>query len=220
MNAEHEHLSETKCAGERLQQIIQRNRSCEAVGVCAVCSAHPQVIAAAARESHENESVLHIESTCSQVNQFGGYTGQTPGQFASFVRAAARDAGLSNDRILLGGDHLGPFPWRLEPASVAMDKARAVIRACVMAGYQKIHLDASMACDDDPGPGLDEPIIADRTAALCETAENTHRELSPNSPPLLYVVGTEVPAHSSELLKSADCRALGSGSSAWWSNRE
>ncbi len=198
MGTEDKNLSESWDAGARLQKIIRLNRSLEAVGVYAVCSAHPQVIAAAAREAHEKESVLHVESTSSQVNQFGGYTGQNPEQFAGFVRAQARDAGLSGDRVLLGGDHLGPFPWRSEPASVTMDKARALVRACVLAGYQKIHLDASMACADDPKPGLDERTVANRAASLCETAENAFRELPPNSPPLLYVVGTEVPAPGGE----------------------
>jgi D-tagatose-1,6-bisphosphate aldolase subunit GatZ/KbaZ len=99
---------------------------------------------------------------------------------------------------LLGGDHLGPFPWRRESASVAMDKARALARACVLAGYQKIHLHASRACADDPKTGLDERTVAERAAALCETAENAFRELPPNSPPLLDVVGTEVPAPGGE----------------------
>lgn len=191
-------MSESQNAGERLQQIIRRNRSSEPVGVYAVCSAHQDVIAAAAREAHDNHSVLHVESTSSQVNQFGGYTGQSPEQFAEFVRRAARDAGLSADRVLLGGDHLGPFPWRNEAASVAMEKARDLVRACVLAGYQKIHLDASMACADDSKPALDERTIADRAAALCEMAENAFRELPPNSPSLLYVVGTEVPAPGGE----------------------
>jgi D-tagatose-1,6-bisphosphate aldolase subunit GatZ/KbaZ len=190
--------SKSNNAGARLQEIIRRNRSSDAVGVYAVCSAHPQVIAAAARETHENDSVLHVESTSSQVNQFGGYTGQTPNQFAEFVHGVAREAGLSSNRILLGGDHLGPFPWRREPVSAAMEKAQELVRACVLAGYQKIHLDASMACADDPERGPDEPTVADRAAALCETAENACRELSPNPPSLLYVVGTEVPAPGGE----------------------
>jgi D-tagatose-1,6-bisphosphate aldolase subunit GatZ/KbaZ len=198
VSTEDKNLSESQHAGARLKDIIRRNRSTEAVGVYAVCSAHSQVIAAAAREAHENESVLHVESTSSQVNQFGGYTGQNPEQFAGFVRALARDAGLSGNRVMLGGDHLGPFPWRHEPASVAMDKARTLVWACVLAGYQKIHLDASMACADDPKSGLDERTIADRAAALCETAENAFRELPPKSPSLLYVVGTEVPAPGGE----------------------
>jgi D-tagatose-1,6-bisphosphate aldolase subunit GatZ/KbaZ len=191
-------LSEPQRTNARLQDIIRRNRSSEPVGVYAVCSAHPLVIAAAAREAQENESVLHVESTSSQVNQFGGYTGQNPKQFAAFVRGVAREAGLSSDRVLLGGDHLGPFPWRREPASAAMEKAQALVHSCVLAGYQKIHLDASMACAGDSERGLDEQTVADRAAVLCDAAENAFRELSPNSPGLLYVVGTEVPAPGGE----------------------
>lgn len=163
-----------------------------------MCSAHPDVIAAAAREARTNDSVLHVESTSSQVNQFGGYTGQNPKQFASFVRSLAAEAGLPDNRILLGGDHLGPFPWRRENAAVAMEKAHGLVRECVLAGYQKIHLDASMACADDPATGPDERTVADRAAALCETAENANRELEAGAPPLLYVVGTEVPAPGGE----------------------
>src|SRR5437588_3789790 len=181
------------------------------LGLYAVCSAHPQVIAASAREAHENGSVLHVESTSSQVNQFGGYTGQNPEQFAGFVRSVAWDARLSDDQVLLGGDHLGPFPWRSESASVAMDKACALVRACVLAGYQKIHLDASMACADDPKPGLDERAVADRAAVLCETAENAFRELAPNSPPLLYVVGTEVPAPGGESVSEESISVTAAG---------
>ena len=55
-----------------------------------------------------------------------------------------------------------------------------------------------MACADDPKPGLDERTVVDRAAALCETAENAFRELPPNSPALLYVVGTEVPVPGGE----------------------
>jgi D-tagatose-1,6-bisphosphate aldolase subunit GatZ/KbaZ len=198
VSVELKNTSNVEQSAARLQGIIRRNRSSEAVGVYAVCSAHPDVIAAAACEAKANESVLHVESTSSQVNQFGGYTGQNPEQFASFVRAAAAEGGLPESRILLGGDHLGPFPWRREPAAAAMEKAHALVRGCVLARYQKIHLDASMACADDSKTGPEERTVADRAAELCETAEKAARELASNSPPLLYVVGTEVPAPGGE----------------------
>ncbi len=198
MNAGNKNLSKPPHPGAHLQDIIRRNRSSEAVGAYAVCSAHPEVIMAAANQARANESILHVESTSSQVNPMGGYTGQTPEQFASFVRGVAYGAGLPSDRVLLGGDHLGPFPWRREAASIAMSNAHDLVRACVLAGYQKIHLDASMACADDSPSGLDERTIADRAASLCETAENAIRDLPSNSPPLLYVVGTEVPPPGGE----------------------
>lgn len=53
-------LTKTRDAGSRLRDIIQRNRSSEALGVYAVCSAHPQVIVAASREAGDNRSVLHV----------------------------------------------------------------------------------------------------------------------------------------------------------------
>ena len=198
MNARARNSSTFEHAGARLQEIIRRNRAAHAVGAYAVCSAHQDVIIAAAREAKEQESVLHVESTSSQVNQFGGYTGQNPEQFAKFVHAAAHNAGLSEQRVLIGADHLGPFPWRRESAAAALEKANGLVRDCVLAGYEKIHLDASMACADDPKTGPDEQTVAVRAAALCETAEKTHRDLTPNSSPLLYVIGTEVPAPGGE----------------------
>lgn len=190
-------------ASERLQELIRRNRCGEKVGTYAVCSAHPSVIAAAVHQAIEDDSVLHIESTSSQVNQWGGYTGQTPLQFADFILSIAREAGLPHNRVLLGGDHLGPYPWRDQPANQAMQNACELVRACVLAGYKKIHLDASMACADDSGGGPDERIVAQRAATLCRTAETTFKDLPARSCPLLYVIGTEVPAPGGESLLGA-----------------
>ena len=190
----------SKNASERLQEIILRNRRSEGVGVYAVCSAHPSVIAAALQQTVEDESVLHIESTSSQVNQSGGYTGQTPSHFAEFVHSLAKQAGLPRERVLLGGDHLGPYPWRDQPAAAAMRNACELVRACVLAGYNKIHLDASMACADDK-LGPDENAIAQRAALLCRAAESAFENLPSGSSPPLYVIGTEVPAPGGEVLE-------------------
>ena len=172
-----------KNASERLPEIISRNRRSEQVGVYAVCSAHPSVIAAAVQQAVEDESVLHVESTSSQVNHLGGYTGQTPSQFAKFVQSAAQHAGLPRDRVLLGGDHLGPYPWREQPLEVALHNACELVRSCVLAGYKKIHLDASMACADDATSGPDQRTIAQRAAILCRAAESAFEELPHGSVP-------------------------------------
>lgn len=184
-----------------LQDVIRRNRSDEKLGVYSVCSAHPSVIDAAIQQCMEDGTVLLVESTSSQVNQFGGYTGQTPDQFAKFVYSAGERAGLPRQRILLGGDHLGPFPWRDQASEMAVQKACDLVRACVLAGYKKIHLDASMACADDGGPGLTDETIANRAAILCRAAEKACAELPSGSPRLLYVVGTEVPVPGGETLE-------------------
>src|SRR5450756_2720439 len=98
----------------------------------------------------------------------------TAAAFRDEVAALAAAAGLPDDRLLLGGDHLGPYPWRHEPADTAMGNARELVRSCVLAGYTKIHLDASMRCADDPGAAaapLSEGIATQRTAELCAAAE-------------------------------------------------
>src|ERR1700682_3434890 len=120
------------------RNVLRRNWQSGSGGTYAVCSSHPHVIDAAIRQSIEDDSLLHVESTSSQVNHFGGYSGQTPEQVAHSVKSAALRAGLPPERILLGGDHLGPFPWRSEAAHSAIKKACELVLQCVLAGYQKI----------------------------------------------------------------------------------
>ncbi len=190
---------------EYLRSIVQRNRSGEAVGSYAVCSAHPAVIDAAIQQTLEDGNCFHVESTSSQVNQFGGYTGMTPKQFTDSIRATAAAAGLPASRVLLGADHLGPFAWRSEPAATAMAKACDLARLCVHAGYQKIHLDTSMPCGDD-AKVLDETTVAERAAILCRAAEKACEEMPAVWPRPLYVIGTEVPPPGGEVAEG-ECPA-------------
>ena len=185
-------------AVNRLKEILRANRESGRGGTYAVCSSHPAVIEAALQQSLADGSLLHLESTSSQVNQFGGYTGSTPTQFAQWTHSLAKKTGLPANRILLGGDHLGPFPWRDEVSATAMEKACSLVRDCIAAGYQKIHLDASMGCADDPKPGISERTMAARAARLCQAAEAAHHELPRGAPQPLYVIGTEVPAPGGE----------------------
>lgn len=182
-------------ASALLENVIQRNRRGEKLGVYSICSAHPSVIDASLQQVLADRSFLVLESTSSQVNQFGGYTEQTPAQFAAFVRSAAQRVGLPAQMLILGGDHLGPYPWRGQPAQTALKNACDLVRACVLAGYTKIHLDASMACADDKG--LSDETIAQRAALLCAASERAYQDL-PQTSPLLYVIGTEVPAPGGE----------------------
>ena len=184
----------------QFRDVLRRNRQTGNGGTYAVCSAHPHVIDAAVQQSIEDDSILHVESTSSQANQFGGYTGQTPQEFAQFVKFAAERAGLAAGRVLLGGDHLGPFPWRNEGSDSALAKACELVRSCVLAGYQKIHLDPSMPCADDHETRLDDQTVAARAAVLCEAAEKTVRDLPSGSPQPVYVIGSEVPAPGGEVL--------------------
>jgi D-tagatose-1,6-bisphosphate aldolase subunit GatZ/KbaZ len=191
-------LSAKGAAVHWLRDIADRNRQQEAVGLFSVCSAHPQVLQAAMRHALASESMLCVESTSNQVNQFGGYTGLTPAQFAEYLHSIAQHVGFPKERILLGGDHLGPYPWRRESRQIALAKAGELVRACILAGYVKIHLDASMGCADDPVCPLPDELVAQRAAQLCSTAEHARAELPAGAPAPVYVIGTEVPVPGGE----------------------
>ena len=90
-----------------------------------------------------------IEGTSNQVNQFGGYTGMRPADYKEFVLGLADKVNFPRERVILGGDHLGPLVWCKEPEESAMAKARDLVREYVLAGYKKIHLDTSMRLGDD-----------------------------------------------------------------------
>ncbi|WP_394791134.1 D-tagatose-bisphosphate aldolase, class II, non-catalytic subunit [Rhodoferax sp.] len=156
-------------------------------GIYSVCSAHPLVIEAAMRQAIADESPLLVEATSNQVDQFGGYTSMRPSDFRDFVFGIAQRVGFSEDKILLGGDHLGPNPWRDRPAQEAMQLAEELLATYAAAGFSKLHLDASMACAGDP-PQLDDALVAERAARLCAAAEAA----APGGH-LVYVIGTEVP---------------------------
>ncbi|MBT8474863.1 MAG: D-tagatose-bisphosphate aldolase, class II, non-catalytic subunit [Alphaproteobacteria bacterium] len=157
------------------------------VGITSVCSAHPMVIEAALRLAKETGELALIEATCNQVNQEGGYTGMTPADFRAFVENIAGKIGLATDRIILGGDHLGPNPWKDLPAEEAMAKAEVMIAQFSAAGFTKLHLDTSMGCAGEPVALLDET-TAERAARLAVVAEAAKAAVDP-----VYVIGTEVP---------------------------
>jgi D-tagatose-1,6-bisphosphate aldolase subunit GatZ/KbaZ len=174
-----------------LRDLLRAHKNGGGAGIFSVCSSHPLVIEAALLEAERFDQYVLIESTSNQVNQFGGYSGMTPGQFKAYVEGIARRAGLSLQRVLLGGDHLGPNCWRDRPALEAMDLSEAMIAAYVEAGYRKIHLDCSMTCADD-GAALTDTTIAERAARLCSVAEAVWQRVGQEPP--VYVIGTEVPA--------------------------
>jgi D-tagatose-1,6-bisphosphate aldolase subunit GatZ/KbaZ len=159
-------------------------------GVTSVCSAHPLVIEAALRRAGMEHRAVLIEATCNQVNQEGGYTAMTPVDFRRFIEDVAAATGFPAERIILGGDHLGPNPWRTLAAEEAMLRAMAMVTAYVEAGFEKIHLDTSMGCAGEP-TALDDELTAARAARLAKAAEEA--ALRSGRRPPVYIIGTEVP---------------------------
>ena len=177
---------------ELILNTVKKNKSINPQGIYSVCSANMFVLEASMLYAKEHSKFLLLEATSNQVDQFGGYTGLTPSMFRDMVKEIANMTCYPFDKIVLGGDHLGPNVWQNEDSDTAMNKAEEQIREYVKAGFTKIHLDTSMACGDDKVDEtkmLDPKIITERAARLCKAAEEVSNE---NNKPV-YVIGTDVP---------------------------
>lgn len=177
--------------------LLQNRGTTREAGIYSCCSANPFVIRAALRRAAQTGTVALVEATANQVNQYGGYTGMTPEDFHRYLYKIAAEEGFPPECLLCGGDHLGPLSWQHLPEREAMDEAKKLVRAYVLAGFSKIHIDATMrVADDDPNVRLADETIARRGAALCLQAETAFAEYHashPDAPAPIYVIGSEVP---------------------------
>jgi D-tagatose-1,6-bisphosphate aldolase subunit GatZ/KbaZ len=181
-------------AASTLAEIVQRQKQGKPRGIYAACTANAYAIRAVLRQAARDGTVALVESTASQVNPAGGYTGLTPARFRHQVLQIAAESGVPPHRVILGGDHIGPHPWRHEDAERALPKASGLAAACVAAGYRKIHLDTTTPCDNDPRQAdgtLPLELVSRRAADLCRMAEQTARKTG-IAPPF-YVIGSDVP---------------------------
>jgi D-tagatose-1,6-bisphosphate aldolase subunit GatZ/KbaZ len=172
------------------QHLVKAADGTRRAGIYSVCSAHPLVLRAAAEQAQEDGSLLLIEATSNQVNQNGGYTGMRPADFRRFTEQITDAAKFDRARLVLGGDHLGPNPWRTLEPETAMGYALEMVAEYAAAGFSKIHLDASMPCGDEATVLSDETVAA-RASRLCLAAERSAAEAGLPGP--TYVIGTEVP---------------------------
>jgi D-tagatose 6-phosphate 4-epimerase len=168
--------------------LVSERLTDDEAGVTSVCTAYPLVIEAALLHGIRTGRRVLIEATCNQVNQEGGYTGMTPADFRRFVETIAQRVGFDPARIILGGDHLGPNPWKHLPAVEAMGRAKVMIDAYARAGFAKLHLDTSMGCAGETG-ALADDVIAERAVSLAAVTEAAIGD----GPGPVYIIGTEVP---------------------------
>jgi len=159
-------------------------------GIYSVCSSDEQVLSASIEQAAADGSPLLVEATCNQVNQYGGYTGMKPADYRDYVYSLACNAGFDCNQIILGGDHLGTQPFKDLNSSEAMEKALDMVKLYADAGFTKLHLDASVRCEDDRELSIDEfEILAcERVAEMAQIAGK-----SSNAENISYIIGTEVP---------------------------
>lgn len=186
----------------QLQELLKNRKSSNHKGVYSCCSANRYVITTVMQKALETNTLAIVESTANQVDHLGGYTGMTPSMFRDFVFEIACETGLPTDRVVLGGDHLGPLTFAHLPQQEAMAEAHKLIAAYIQAGYSKIHIDTSMHIgSDDVSQRLCDETIARRSAALCRTAEDAFARLKSGddaAQPPVYIIGSEVPIPGGE----------------------
>ena len=180
-----------------LKELVNKKNEGKAVGIYSACSANEYVLQAVIEKAAKTKSVALIEATANQCDQNGGYTGMTPKDFKEYCLELAKNAGLDEKYLFLGGDHLGPLTWTNLNEKEAMENSKELIRQYVLAGFTKIHIDTSMKVnDDDPNSRLSDEIIARRGAVLAKTANDAYQELLKTNPDAIkpvYIVGSEVP---------------------------
>ena len=175
-----------------IKEIIKKRHLNQPPGIFSICSANSYVLRACMQVAKSSNIPLLIESTCNQVNQYGGYMNLKPNEYVRYIKSIAQESEFPFEKIILGGDHLGPSVWRDEPSDSAMQKSTELVRQYVRAGFKKIHLDASMSCADDLA-SLPTETIAEREAQLCKAAKIENDHLGREICDLCFVVGTEVP---------------------------
>ncbi len=166
-------------------------------GIPSYCCANEIVIEAIFEHYKNNNAPVLIEGTANQINQNGGYTGMKPNDFKNYIYSIADRLKFPHERIIIGGDHMGPLFWSELKSDEAMSNAKELVKLCVMAGFKKIHLDTSMKLADDPvNERLSDDVIAERGAVLFKACEEAYQELLKQNPDEIrpvYIIGSEVP---------------------------
>jgi D-tagatose-1,6-bisphosphate aldolase subunit GatZ/KbaZ len=179
------------------EMLAKRKKGMKYAGIPSFCTASDLVIEACLKQAMRFDDYVLVEATANQVNQFGGYTGMKPADYRDFVYKIADGIGFPKERIILGGDHLGPLTWQDEPEAEAMAKSVELVKLFVLAGFKKIHLDTSMRVADDPRDEmLSDETIARRGAILYEACEEAYQELLKKNPDEVrpaFIIGSEVP---------------------------
>ena len=180
-----------------MRALIEIRKNGVKAGIPSFCTANEIVIEACLERGKSFDDCVLVEATANQVNQFGGYTGMRPADFRDFVFEIADRIGFSRDRIILGGDHLGPLTWSGLPEAEAMKNSVDLVKEFVSAGFKKIHLDTSMrVADDSRDEILSTDVIARRGAVLYKACEEAYQELlkiNPDETRPVFIIGSEVP---------------------------
>ena len=177
-----------------LINVLHNRKTNREMGVYSACTANEVVIRTVLKKALASNTVAVIEATANQVDQNGGYTGMTPENFKDMVYRLADEVGIEHDRIILGGDHLGPLTVSHLDESEAMAYAKELVKAYTLAGFTKLHIDTSMkVSSDDQNERLSDETIARRACELIQVTEEAWSTLPEPKCKIAYIIGSEVP---------------------------
>ena len=154
------------------------------------CTANMDVLNSIMFFCHLNKLPCLIECTSNQVNQNGGYTRKTPKKFVKEIIKLRKKIKLKKNHLLLGGDHLGPLPWKNISSKAALKNSIKLINSFLNEKFCKIHIDTSIKCKDDVI--FNNEIIFQRTKEILENI-NIKQKLKDK----FLVIGSEVPLSGS-----------------------
>ncbi len=154
------------------------------------CTSNIEVIKSILFFCHNKKLPCLIECTSNQVNQHGGYTNKTPKKFIKEIFNLSKKIKFNSKKLFLGGDHLGPLPWKKKNKTIAIKNSISLINDYLKQNFCKIHVDTSIKCRDDKY--IDSDIIFERTSDILNNPS-----IKKKIKDKFLIVGTEVPLSGS-----------------------
>jgi len=159
----------------------------------AACPNSEAVLKAALVAAKKANAPIKFAATLNQVDLDGGYTKWNQERFVQRAQEFAQDIEYDGP-VIIALDHGGPYVKDLHrmqnwPFERAMAAAKDSLSACLLAGYDLLHIDATVDPAFKGRASVPMEIVVDRTVELIEHVEHirSEREL----PPVSYEVGTE-----------------------------
>jgi tagatose-1,6-bisphosphate aldolase non-catalytic subunit AgaZ/GatZ len=170
--------------------VINDKRGVTLLGICPITI---NVIKASIQTANFMDFPLMFVATLNQIDIDGGYTGLTQKDFVKLVRREVERQEY-NGPVIIALDHGGP--WLKDKHVIegysfeeAMDWTIKSIEACIKAGYDLLHIDATVDITLERGKKLSINDVVERTVMLIEYAEEIRKKEGVQK--LSYEVGTE-----------------------------
>jgi tagatose-1,6-bisphosphate aldolase non-catalytic subunit AgaZ/GatZ len=158
-----------------------------------VCPNSHSVLKSALRSAQKFCAPLMFTATLNQVDLDGGYTTWTQEDFVNIVKEESAKIGFEGPTIV-ALDHGGPWlKDRHVLENLGLDETVYEVKkslvACLEAGYDLLHIDATVDKSLPKGENIRIETVVQRTADFMEYVEDERKKR--NLPKISYEVGTE-----------------------------